>query len=157
MSLLLLKKPHGGPITHSSTGSKPDTPVHPLFPKLFLACGLVCNSRATVLVIYSGNIHNIQSRCFGPLSHVVSDIERLPIRLKLLMVPSYFALDIFLSFDSRDTYASSDVGRNPMGTIFHVWSGSYEETRTTRGRTQGKTRGETRENTQPTSSRSHKG
>ena len=39
--------PHGGPITHRSTGSKPDSPVQPLFPKLFLASGLVCNSRAT--------------------------------------------------------------------------------------------------------------
>src|SRR4051812_20390205 len=40
--------PHGGPITHSFAGSKPDSPVHPLFPKLFLARGLVYNSRATV-------------------------------------------------------------------------------------------------------------
>ena len=31
-------------------------------------------------------------------------IKRLHIRLKLLMVPPYFALDIFLSFDSRVTF-----------------------------------------------------
>ena len=96
--------PHDGPITHSSTGSKPDSPVQPLFPKLFLARGLICNSRATVLVIYSGNRRNIQSHCFGPLSHVVSDIEWFPIRLKLLTVPSYFTLDIFLSIYSRVTF-----------------------------------------------------
>ena len=96
-------QPHGGPITHSSTGSKPDSPVQPLFPKLFLARGLICNSRATVLVIYSGNRRNTQSRCSGPLSRVVSDIERLPTRLKLLMVPSYFTLDNFLSIYSRVT------------------------------------------------------
>ena len=41
--------PHGGPITHSSTGSKPDSPVHPCLPKLFLTLGFVCNSRATFL------------------------------------------------------------------------------------------------------------
>src|SRR3954468_22450561 len=50
--------PHGGPITHSSTGSKPYSPVHPMFPRLFLACGLVCNSRATFLVIYFHNRRN---------------------------------------------------------------------------------------------------
>ena len=94
--------PHGGPITHSFTGSKPDSPVHPLFPKLFLARGLVCNSRATVLVIYSGKRRNTQSRCSGPLSRVVSDIERLPIHLKLLMVPAYLTLDVFHMFNSRD-------------------------------------------------------
>ena len=58
--------PHGGPITHSSTGSKPDCPVHPLFPKLFLAHGLVCNPRATVLVVYSGIRRNTYSRCSEP-------------------------------------------------------------------------------------------
>ena len=99
-----IKKPHGGPITHSSTGSKPDCPVHPLFPKLFLARGLVCNSRATVLVIYYGNRRNTQSRCSGPHSHVVSNIERLSIRLKLHVVPSYFALDVFYLFNSRGTH-----------------------------------------------------
>ena len=58
--------PHGGPITHSSSGSKPDSPVHPLFLKLFLVRGLVCNSRTTILVIYSGIGHNTYSHCFEP-------------------------------------------------------------------------------------------
>ena len=98
------EKKHGGPITHSSTGSKPDCPVHPLFPKLFLARGLVCNPRATVLVVNSGIGHNTYSRCSEPHSHSVSGNERLPIRLKLLIAPSYFALDVFHLFNSRDTH-----------------------------------------------------
>ena len=57
---------HGGPITHSSTGSKPDSHVHPLFPRLFLTRGLVCNSRTTVLLIYSGIRRNTYSRCLNP-------------------------------------------------------------------------------------------
>ena len=65
------KNPHGGPITHSSTGSKLDCPVHPLFPKLFLARGLVCNSRATVLVIYSGIRRNTYSRYSEPFLTLV--------------------------------------------------------------------------------------
>ena len=81
--------PHGGPITHSSTGSKPDSPVYPLFPNLFIARGLVCNSRTTVLLIYTGIRHNTYSDCFEPLSHFVSGFERLPTCLKLLMVLSY--------------------------------------------------------------------
>ena len=64
-----------------------------------------CSSRAASYVIhgppsqviYFGSRRNTQSHCSGPLSHVVSDIEQWPIRLKLLMVPSYFTLDIFLS------------------------------------------------------------
>ena len=103
---LLQKKPHGGPITHSSTGSKPDSPVHPQFPKLFLALDFLCNLRAPCQVIYSGIRRNTYSRCSEPL-HLLIGIERLPIGLKLLMVPSYFALDIFLSFNSRGTYAPS--------------------------------------------------
>ena len=47
VSALPTFNPHGGPITHSSTGSKPDSPVPPLYPRLFLARGLVCNSWAT--------------------------------------------------------------------------------------------------------------
>ena len=96
--------PHGGPITHSSTGSKPNSPVHPRFPKLFLVRDLVCNPRATLReIINSGIRHNTYSRCFEPLSHVVSGIERLPTRLKLLRVPPYFTLDI-LRFSSRVTF-----------------------------------------------------
>ena len=90
-------QPHGGPITHSFTGSKPDSPIHP--------SSQGCSSRVASYVIhgppsqviYFGSRRNTQSHCSGPLSHVVSDIEQWPIRLKLLMVPSYFTLDIFLS------------------------------------------------------------
>ena len=58
-------QPHGGPITHSSTGSKPDSPVHPRFPKLFLALDFLCNSRAT----FRSDIgHNTYSRCFDPFT-----------------------------------------------------------------------------------------
>ena len=59
-------QPHGGPITHSSTGLKPDSPVHPLFPNLFLARGLICNSWTTVLLIYTGIKQNTYSDCFEP-------------------------------------------------------------------------------------------
>ena len=91
----LLCIPYGGPITHSSTGSKPDSPVHPLFPRLFLASGLICNSRATFWDIINSSIrHKTYSYCSGPLVHFVSGIGWLPTRLKLLMVPSYL-LSIF--------------------------------------------------------------
>ena len=95
--------PHGGPITHSSTGSKPYSPVHPMFPKLFLARGLVSNSRATVLVIWSGIRRSTYSRYSEPLSHSGSDFEQLSIRLDPLIVPSYLTLDVFHLFNSRDT------------------------------------------------------
>ena len=97
--------PHGGPITHSSTGSKPDSPIHPLLSKLFLTLDLVCNSQATVRkIINSGTRHNTYSRCFELLSRPVSGIERLLPRSKLPMIPPYFALDIFLSCNSRVTF-----------------------------------------------------
>ena len=96
--------PHGGPITHSSTGSKPDSPVYPVFPNLFIARGLVCNSRTTVLLIYTGIRHNTYSDCFEPLSHFVLGFERLPTRLKLLIVLSYSTLDVFHLFNSRGTH-----------------------------------------------------
>ena len=50
--------------------------------------------------------HNTYSRCSRPLSHFVSSIERLPARSKLPMIPPYFALDIFISFNSRVTSAT---------------------------------------------------
>src|SRR5215216_2643329 len=89
--------PHGGPITHSSTGSKPDSPVHPYYSKLFPTLGFICKSRATFLVIYSGIRYNTYSHCSEPLSPSVSGNERLPTRLKLLTAP-YLALDDFLEF-----------------------------------------------------------
>ena len=105
VSALPTFNPHGGPITHSSTGSKPDSLVHPLFPRLFLVRGLVCNSRATFReIINSGIRHNTYSRYFEPLPRPVIGIERLPARSKLPMIPPYFALDISLSFNSRVTF-----------------------------------------------------
>ena len=95
--------PHCGPITHSSTWSKPDSPVHPC-SKLSLALRFVCNLRATFLVITSGIAHNTYSRCSKPLLHSVSGNARLPIHSKLLIALSYFALDVFHLFNSRDTH-----------------------------------------------------
>ena len=94
--------PHGGPITHGSTGSKPDSPVHHLFPRLFLALDFVCNSRTTCLVLYSGIRRNTYSRCSEPLSHSGSDFEQLSIRWEPLIVPSYLTLVVFYMFNSRD-------------------------------------------------------
>ena len=102
VSALPTFNPHGGPITHSSTGSKPGSHVHPLFPNLFIACGLVCNSRTIVLLIYTGLRHNTYSDCFEPLSHSGSGFEQLSIRLEPIMVPSYLTLEVFHMFNSRD-------------------------------------------------------
>ena len=58
-------------------------------------------------MICSGIRCNTYSRCFEPLSHSVSDIERLPTRLNLLIAPSYLALDDFLEFQlERCLYAT---------------------------------------------------
>ena len=99
--------PHGGPITHSSTGSKPNSRVHTLFPRLFLTLGFVCNARATFLVIYSGIRCNTYSHCYKPISPFISGNERLPTRLKLLIAPPYLALDDLLEFQlERCLYAT---------------------------------------------------
>ena len=74
--------PHGRPITHSSTGSKPDSPVHHLFPRLFLALDFVCNSRTTCLVIYAGIRRNAYSDCSKLLSHFVSGNKRIAYALE---------------------------------------------------------------------------
>src|SRR3954469_4027269 len=42
-----------GPITHSSTGSKPDSFVHSRSRGLFLELDLICHSRVTCLVLVS--------------------------------------------------------------------------------------------------------
>ena len=60
--------PHGGPITHSSIGSKPDSPVHHLFPRLFLALGFVCKSWAIFLVIYSSIRRNLFPLLWTPFT-----------------------------------------------------------------------------------------
>ena len=95
--------PHGGPITHSSTGSKPDSPVHPLFPNLFIARGLVCNSRTTVLLIYSGIRRNTYSRCLNPFHTLFqASNDCLPV-----WNFSWYFLTcsrLFLRFSSRDTF-----------------------------------------------------
>ena len=92
--------PHGGPITHRSTGSKPDSPVHPLFPKLFLARGLVCNSRAT----FKSDIrHNTYSRCFEPLSRPIIGIEH-SCPLETFHDTALLCSRYFLSFNSRVTF-----------------------------------------------------
>ena len=81
-------KPHGGPITHSSTGSKPDSLVHPLFPRLFLTLGFVCNSRATFREIINFGIrHNTYSRCSEPFRHqtIACPLETSPRYLLTLL------------------------------------------------------------------------
>ena len=89
--------PHCGPITHSSTGPKPNSTVNPLFPRLFLARGLVSNSWATFReIINSVIIHNTYSHSSKALSHSDSGNEWLPISLELLITPSYSTLDDFL-------------------------------------------------------------
>ena len=102
VSTLPTFNPHGGPITHSSTGSKPDSPVPP--------CTQGCSSRVASYVIHEPPSiwyqTNTYSRGFEPLSRHISDIERLPARSKLPRIPPYSALDIFLSFNSRVTSAT---------------------------------------------------
>ena len=93
--------PHGGPITHRSQ-ERNLTLLYNLLSKLFLARGLVSNSRATVLVIWSGIRRSTYSRYSEPLSHSGSDFEQLSIRLEPIMVPSYLTLEVFHMFNSRD-------------------------------------------------------
>ena len=97
--------PHGGPITHSSTGSKPDSPVNPLLPRLFLAHGLVSNLRATFREIISYAIRrNTYSHCYEPLSQFVSGNERLPMRLKLLFCTFLLCSRYFLKLQFESCY-----------------------------------------------------
>ena len=95
--------PHGGPITHSSTGSKPDSPVHP--------CSQIYSSRVASYVIH------------GPPSYwsiLASDIILIPIALNPFHTlfqasndclpvwnSSWYFLTcsrLFLRFSSRDTF-----------------------------------------------------
>ena len=86
----------------------------------------------------SKNIDTLET--YQPLSHLVSSIERLPIRLKLLIAPSYLALDIFLSFNSRVTFGHLPrcyqpdsrpcrdlFSRNAHLLFFHKYDGVPEE------------------------------
>ena len=55
-----------GPITHRSTGSKPDSFVHSRSQGLFLVLDLVCHSRVTYLMIFSPiPKHSAYARCVG--------------------------------------------------------------------------------------------
>ena len=78
-----------------------------MFPKLFLARGLVWNSWATYRWDHQFwyQTQYLFSLLWAPFTFWLG-IKRLPIRLKLLMVPPYFALDIFLRFNSRVTSAT---------------------------------------------------
>ena len=80
----------------------------PLLLRLFLTLGSIRKSRATFWeAIYSGIRRNTYSHCSEPLSPSVSGNERLPTRLKLLIAPSYLALDDFLEFQlKRCLYAT---------------------------------------------------
>ena len=99
--------PHGGPITHNSTGSKPDSPIHPCFLSYSSRLASYERSRPTFLVIYYGIRRNTYSHCSEPLSPSVSGNERLPNRLELLVAPPYLALDNFLEFQlERCLYAT---------------------------------------------------
>ena len=94
-------KPHGGPITHSSTGSKPDSPVHPRFPKLFPTLDFVCNSRVTFLMLYSGIRHNTYSHCFEPLFTPCSRHRTIACLLETSHDTSLLCSRYFVSFNSR--------------------------------------------------------
>ena len=128
--------PHGGPITHSSTGSKPDSPVPP--------CTEGCSSRVASYVIHEPPSiwyqTNTYSRGFEPLSCHISGIKRLPARSKLPRIPPYSALDIFLSFNSRVTFGHlprcyrpdsqpcrDRFFRNTHTLFFHKYDGVPEE------------------------------
>ena len=80
----------------------------PLFLKLILMLGFIWKSQAAFReAIYSGTIHNTYSHCSEPVSPSVSGNELLPTRLKLLIAPSYLALDDFLEFElERCLYAT---------------------------------------------------
>ena len=133
--------PHDGPITHSSIGSKPDSLIHPLLPKLSLMLGFVCNSRANFPAIFHSGIGcNIFLHCSESLSHSASGNKQLPDRLKLPMISPYFALNIFLSFNSRVTLCHllwcyqpdsqpcrGPFSRNTHPLFFHKYDGVPEE------------------------------
>ena len=85
----------GGPITHSTTGSKSNPSVYLWFQNIlafgFISCHEPPSERWSI------------PDALNPFLTLCSGINRLSIRLKLLIVPSYFTLDVFLKFNSRDT------------------------------------------------------
>src|SRR4051812_14045608 len=88
--------PHGGSTTHNSTGLKPDSPAHPVpsvTPHAWLRRSFT--SHVPTNLVYDAIFF---SCCSRSLSHSDPSNERLPIRLKLLTAPSYFALVVFLGF-----------------------------------------------------------
>ena len=114
--------PHGGPITHSSTGSKPDSPIHPMFLRLFLACDLVCNSWATFLVTYSGIRRNTYPHCSEHLFTPCFRHRTVACSLETSHEPHYFALDIFLNFNSRVTFCHLPRWYRPIVNLVEVRS-----------------------------------
>ena len=77
--------------------------MHPLFPNLFIARGLVCNSRPPSQVINSGIGHNTYSRCSEPLFTLFqASNDSLPV-----WNFSWYFLTcsrLFLRFSSRVTF-----------------------------------------------------
>ena len=91
--------PHGGPITHSSTGSKLDSHVH-------LPCSRSYSSRVTSYVIREPPSERssilvsdamLIPCCSEPHSHSRLGVKWLPTRLKLL-TPSFISLGDFPEF-----------------------------------------------------------
>ena len=90
--------PHGGPITHSSTGSNLDSPVHPCFQS-YSTDWLCVLSRATVREM-------IYSRCSEPISHTLFRYQSFVHSVVTSYCTFILCSRCLLSFSSRDTLAS---------------------------------------------------
>ena len=75
---------------------------------MYTPCFQGCSSHLASYVIHKPPSGLISDTILIPvaltLSRPITGIERLPARSKLPRLPPYFALDIFLSFDSRVTF-----------------------------------------------------
>ena len=75
---------------------------------MYTPCFQGCSSHLASYVIHEPPSGLISDTILIPvaltLSRPITGIERLPARSKLPMIPPYFALDIFLSFNSRVTF-----------------------------------------------------
>ena len=75
---------------------------------MYTPCFQGCSSHLASYVIHEPPSGLISDTILIPvaltLSRPITGIERLPARSKLPRLPPYFALDIFLSFDSRVTF-----------------------------------------------------